>query len=249
MVDHPYVIVPSGNISAQEVGKEQALDNNLDSDIVYFAQKRHTAKAYDPDKKISKDDLKKIKTLLCLAASSTNSQPWHFFVAQTDEGKARIAKSTETRFAQNTQAILDASVAIVFCHKTDIDETYLSRLLEQEEQDGRFAPAPEFKDIVHTNRRRYVNIHKNELNDLPDWTARQVYLNLGSFLLGVAALGLDATPMEGVDKEILNEEFNLKQKGYASLVVVTIGHSHPDKDFNAKLPKSRLPLSDIITEI
>lgn len=29
--------------------------------------------------------------------------------------------------------------------------------------------------------------------------AKQVYLNVGNFLLGVAAMGLDAVPIEGFD--------------------------------------------------
>jgi nitroreductase len=46
--------------------------------------------------------------------SSVNSQPWHFIVADTDEGKARLAKSTEVGFAYNTPKILNASHVIVF---------------------------------------------------------------------------------------------------------------------------------------
>lgn len=65
--------------------------------------------------------------------------------------------------------------------------------------------------------------------------AKQVYLNVGNFLLGVAAMGLDA-------------EFGLKEKGYTSLVVVPVGH-HSVEDFNAGLPKSRLPLETTLTEV
>ena len=43
------------------------------------------------------------------------------------------------------------------------------------------------------------------------------------------------------------EEFGLREKGYAALVVVALGYSDPEKDYNAKLPKSRLPCSDILT--
>ena len=72
--------------------------------------------------------------------------------------------------------------------------------------------------------------------------------NVGNFLLGVAAMGLDAVPIEGVDFAILDEEFDLKAQGYTSLVVVPVGH-HSVEDFNATLPKSRLPQSTTITEI
>ena len=78
--------------------------------------------------------------------------------------------------------------------------------------------------------------------------AKQVYLNVGNFLLGVAALGLDAVPIEGFDAAIFDEEFGLKEKGYTSLVVVPVGH-HSVEDFNATLPKSRLPQNITLTEV
>lgn len=46
----------------------------------------------------------------------------------------------------------------------------------------------------------------------------------------------------------LLEEFSLREKSYTSLVVVPLGY-HAEEDFNAKLPKSRLPYSEILTEV
>ncbi|MEY8779824.1 nitroreductase family protein [Allomuricauda sp. XS_ASV26] len=77
---------------------------------------------------------------------------------------------------------------------------------------------------------------------------KQVYLNIGNFLLGVAALGIDAVPMEGIDVKALDEEFGLREKGYTSLVMVGLGYRSAN-DFNAGLPKSRLPKTEIFTEI
>ena len=79
---------------------------------------------------------------------------------------------------------------------------------------------------------------------------KQVYLNIGNFLLGVASLGIDATPMEGIDVKALDEEFGLREKGYTSLVAVSLGY-RAESDFNSteKTPKSRLPESEIFTVI
>ncbi len=43
--------------------------------------------------------------------------------------------------------------------------------------------------------------------------AKQVYLNVGNFLLG-ACTGPDAVPIEGFDAAILDEEFGLKEKRF-----------------------------------
>ncbi|WP_245540370.1 nitroreductase family protein [Paracoccus zeaxanthinifaciens] len=95
----------------------------------------------------------------------------------------------------------------------------------------------------------FIDLHEKQIGDGPEWMARQVYLNLGNFLLGLAAMGIDATPMEGVDTAILDREFGLTEKGYASLFVVPIGYSDPEGDYNAALPKSRLSERAIITEV
>ena len=62
-------------------------------DIISVALKRHSTKAFDASKKLTAEEAEKIKTLLQYSPSSTNSQPWHFIVASTEEGKARVAKS------------------------------------------------------------------------------------------------------------------------------------------------------------
>lgn len=115
---------------------------------------------------------------------------------------------------------------------------------------GRFAGDPEnFKKGMHYGRNMFVNLHKQDMKDVQHWMDKQVYLNIGAFLLGVAALGIDATPMEGIEVRALDEEFGLRERGYSSLVVVPIGYHDPEKDFNARLPKSRLPYSEILTEV
>lgn len=212
--------------------------------IADIARNRYTTKAYS-DRKISAADEASLKDLLQLAASSVNSQPWHFIMASTDEGKARVAKATES-YAVNTPSILKGSHAIVFASRVDFDDAYLSRILEQEDADGRYATA-EIKAQRDDLRKFFVNLHK-EAGDTADWAALQLYLNLGSFLLGVAAMGLDATPMEGLDPAILDEEFDLPAKGYKAHFVVVVGYRSED-DRNATLPKSRLPQAEIITEV
>lgn len=215
-------------------------------DIISVALKRHSTKAFDPSKTLTDEQVEKVKTLLQYSPSSTNSQPWHFIVARTPEGKARVAKSAAGGFVFNERKMLDASLVVVFCAKTAMDDAWLERVVNQEEADGRFA-TPEAKAANHKGRTFFADMHRNDLKDDNHWMQKQVYLNVGNFLLGVAALGLDAVPIEGFDATVLDEEFGLKAQGFTSVVVVPVGY-HSVEDFNASLPKSRLPLSTIVTE-
>lgn len=216
-------------------------------DITRTAHSRHTVKAYDPSRKISDADMGKVRDLLQFSPSSVNLQPWHFIIASTEEGKARVAKGAEETFPFNVGSIKNASHVVVFASRIEADDAYLERILDQEETDGRFAGNPEeFKPQMRTGRSYFAGLHAS---DARQWMANQVYLNLGQFLLGVAALGIDATPMEGIDTAVLDAEFGLTEKGYASLFVVPIGYADPAADYNGALPKSRLPQAEIVTEI
>lgn len=216
-------------------------------DIVSIALQRYSTKAFDASKKLTADEVEKIKSLLRYSPSSTNSQPWHFIVASTEEGKARVAKSAAGGYVFNERKMLDASHVVVFCAKTAMDDAWLEKVVDQEDADGRFA-TPEAKAANHKGRTFFADLHRKDRQDDHEWMARQVYLNVGNFLLGVGAMGLDAVPIEGFDADVLDAEFGLKEKGFTSLVVVPVGH-HSVEDFNKALPKSRLPEETVVTEI
>jgi len=216
-------------------------------DILSAAKKRHTAKAYDSARRIPEDVMQKVYDLLRNSASSVNSQPWHFIVANTPEGRARIAKATQGGYVYNAAKVNDASHVIVLCARVDMDEAHMDALLEQEERDGRFRDA-QARAGQDATRRGYVNQHRYGTKDVAQWLEKQVYLALGTALLGAATLEIDATPMEGFDQKILDAEFGLNEKGLTSLVLVSFGYSSP-ADFNAGLPKSRLTQEAMFTFI
>ena len=207
-------------------------------DILSAAKKRHTAKAYDSERRIPEEVMQQVYDLLRSSASSVNSQPWHFIVANTPEGRARIAKATQGGYVYNAAKVNDASHVIVLCARVDMDEAHLEAVLEQEERDGRFRDA-QARAGQDATRRGYVNQHRYGTKDVAQWLEKQVYLALGTALVGAATLEINATPMEGFDQKILDAEFGLNEKGLTSLVLVSFGYSSP-ADFNAGLPKSRL---------
>lgn len=210
-------------------------------------QTRYTAKAYDPNKKISTEDFAKLKEILRMSPSSTNLQPWHFIIADDDAGKARVAKGTQDFFSFNAAKVTNASHVVVFASKVFIEDAHFEQITNQEDQDGRY-PSAEVRNQVDGTRKLFCHIHRFDICDEAQWHARQVYLNMGAVLLGAASLGIDATPMEGVDLKAINEEFALPEKGYTALAVVSFGYRAAD-DFNdpAKTPKSRLPEETIFT--
>lgn len=208
-------------------------------DIAEFAKLRYTTKAFDPSRKIPAELFAQLRALLRNSPSSVNSQPWHFIVADDEAGKARVAKAAEGAFAYNAPKILKASHVVVLCVKKTLDAAHLEAIIEQEDREGRFLN-PEAKAGQAKSRAHYVDLHQNVLKDESWWMEKQLYIVLGGLLLGAATLGIDACPMEGVDTAALDREFGLEARDLRALMVVGLGYRGED-DFNAKLPKSRLP--------
>ena len=207
---------------------------------------RRTTKAYDKTRKIPASLVAQLLEALRYSPSSVNSQPWHFFVAETEEGKARIAKATSGPFAFNAPRVTEASHVVVVCARTTLSPEYLTSLADQEQADGRFA-TDEARAAGHKARSGFVNLHV-QAGDIAQWTQKQAYIAQGFLLLSAALLGVDATPMEGFDAAILTQELNLSAQGLAPAVIVSLGY-HSDADFNAKLPKSRLPEQTLFTTL
>lgn len=216
-------------------------------DLLHIVKTRYSTKSFNPEKKIPENLWNQIEDTLQFSPSSTNMQPWHFFVATTEGGKKKLMKGTEGVFDFNTQKIKNASHVVLFCSKTSIDETYLQEILEKEEVDGRYEKEGS-KESMEGARRMFVDIHKDITGDLNHWIEKQVYLNVGSSLIAAGMLGLDTLVMEGIDVKKINEEFSLTEKGLTASLVVCFGYK-TENDFNAMLPKSRLNKEVIFTRI
>ncbi len=215
-------------------------------DIARIAAARYTTKAYDPAKRIDAALMEQLQTLLHLAPSSINSQPWHFIFASNDAGKARIARATTGPYGANEAKVLNASHVVVLCAKNGWSDEHIQEVIEQEYLDGRF-PSVDAKEKTFAGRNFYVDLHK-KLGDTQQWMEKQVYIALGALLFGAGALGIDATPIEGFDRAALDKELDLKERGLTSVVLAALGY-HSSDDFNANLPKSRLPVDQIITHL
>lgn len=207
-----------------------------------IAAKRYTCKEYDPNKKIPQADLEQLYKILQNSPSSVNSQPWHFVIVESDEAKAKILPAI---FEFNQPRITKASHVVLFLARNELTDAYLKEIVDQEDKDQRF-PEEEMKAANDQGRRYFVDLNSQTEAQLHDWQNRQVYIALGNLLLAAAALNIDSTPIEGFDAQKLDEILNLKEKGFRSLVVASLGY-RSEADFNAKLPKSRLPFDELFT--
>lgn len=209
-------------------------------DFLQISKDRYTTKHYDPSKKISDADFAKLLEILRLAPSAVNVQPWFFYTGSSKKAKELILKAIPDF---NVPRIQDCSHFVVLCAKTKVDDDFLSLVTTKETNDGRYTE-DKIRDAVDAHRRHFSNMHI-ELGDFNEWTARQTYIAMTALLYGAASMGIDSTPIEGMDYAKCDEILNLKEKNLRSVAIVTLGYRDA-ADSNASRPKSRLELKDIV---
>lgn len=207
-----------------------------------IANRRTTCKAYDPLKKIPEEKMKELYTVLMNSPSSVNSQPWHFMIAQSEAAKERILPAI---FEFNQPRVKNASHVVIFLSRNTLSSEHLANIVDQEEADGRF-PEEGMKAANDQGRRYFVDLNSDSEEKLHEWQNRQLYIALGNLLFAATALEIDSTPIEGFDPQKLDEILGLKEKGFRSVVIASLGY-HSEEDFNANLPKSRLPQASLLT--
>lgn len=190
-------------------------------------ENRYTTKKYSPNKKISIENIDELKQVLRLSPSSINSQPWKFTFVSDSETKERLS----TVSWHNTNKVLDCDTVVIFSRINDT--SLFENQIKRELPEGAVNYYMEF-------------IKPQAEGEIKSWFDKQVYLALGIFLSACAEMGIDATPMEGIEPENYDKIAGLEQ--YASIVAVAIGYRDAE-DFNqpTRKPKSRLDIN-VVTQ-
>lgn len=212
--------------------------------IITDLENRHTVKHYDASKRLSTADLEVIYEVLRLSPSSINSQPWKFIIIESDEAKQRLHDTFENKFQFNQKHAKTASHTILFAHKTNYVRADYEKVIDKDIQVGR--TQPENKEQAF-GAFAFVDMNTDENGNNAAWTKAQTYIALGNTMSALARLGIDSTPMEGVDHELISELFSEELEGYQCDVALAMGYNDKVQDYNAALPKSRLATKDVIT--
>ncbi|CAM1364240.1 Major NAD(P)H-flavin oxidoreductase [Tenacibaculum sediminilitoris] len=197
--------------------------------FIRLMQQRYTTKNYDASKKIESEKLKELQQILQLSPSSINSQPWKFIFVSDSDTKKQLSEVSWL----NTNKVLESDTIVVFNRINNI--TLFEKQIEEELPEGAVGYYKEF-------------IKPKPEEEIKAWFNKQVYLALGIFLSACAEMGIDATPMEGI--EPANYDKILNNKEYATLVAVAIGY-RDNEDFNQpdRKPKSRLAFDKVIETV
>ncbi len=189
-------------------------------------QWRYAVKTYDESKSITSEEIDQLKEILRLAPSGINGQPWKFYFVTDPE----LKKSLAAKSLYNERKINQAPLLIVFTAQQSIEE--FGKEVKAE--------LPEGPNSVYEKA-----MARFDEEEIKQWMCRQVYISLGVAISACAAMGIDATPMEGIQTE---EYKRILDTGtYVPLVALCVGHRSPDDYDRPELkPKLRKPLERVV---
>ena len=218
----------------------------MSSTILDDLRWRYTTKKYDPNRKVSREDLDVLFEAMRLSASSINSQPWRFVVIESDEAKERMSKTFANKYEFNQPHVFDGSHIILFAHNPNYTRDDYAEVVDDGISDKRIKPEDRENAF---GAFMFAELNTDANGNTARWTKAQTYIALGNTLHTLARLKIDSTPMEGIDTDLVNEEFKQELAGYECDAALAIGYHHPTEDYNAKIPKSRRRLDSILVRL
>jgi len=195
---------------------------------------RYATKKFDTSKKVSSDDLQKLKEAIQLSVSSYGLQLYKVLIIENPAIREKLKP-----VSWNQSQITDASHLFVFCNYTDATPEAIDAFIKQ---------TAETRNLDLDRLNGYGGFIKEKLSEkTPEektsWLKSQTYLALGNLLNACAELKIDACPMEGFEPEAYNKILGLNEQGLNAVVIAPIGYRHKeDHTLGAKKVRKRLDL-------
>jgi nitroreductase len=198
---------------------------------------RYAVKVFDGSRQIEPTTWAALENSLVMSPSSYGLQPWKFLVIHDPALRAELRPHS-----WNQSQITDASHLVVFLAKREITEADLDRLIDATST-TRGVPAEQlsfYQDLMQKNL-----IDGPQSQQIEGWTARQVYVALGTFMTTAALLGVDTCPIEGFSPPEYDRILGLESSPYRSCVVCAAGYRDASDKY-AGLAKVRYAPSELI---
>ena len=194
---------------------------------------RHACKVFDESKKISDKDINFILEIARKSPSSFGMEPWKFLVITNDELKAKIRPACWNQVQITSCSHLVVVLASIESVKPESGEPL-----------KRFSRRDMPQDMLDF----YMDLYSKHLADtlssdknIYSWTSKQTYIALANMMTSAASIGVDSCPIEGFEKEKLEEILELDTTKYQLSVVLPLGYR-----INEQSSQQRLAFDEVV---
>lgn len=190
--------------------------------------------------RLDQSDVDLILEAARLAPTSAGLQPFHIISISNQELKEKISP-----VALNQPQIIQSSHLLVFTAWDSISDLQVDQRYDAMNA-LRNLPSEKTAETVAGLKQLFSSMTQEQQYH---HAAKQAHIGFGMAIAAAAELGIDATPMEGFDKDGLDEVLNLKEKGLKSVVLLALGRRNSENDWLLNLKKFRITREEFITDI
>ena len=197
---------------------------------------RHACKAFDVSKKISDEDMYAILEMGRKSPSSFGMEGWKFLVITNDALKAKLRPA-----CWNQEQITSCSHLVVV----------LAGIASLKPQSGLVKKRFERRDMPQEKLDMYLNLYASHLAqtlasdaNIYAWSARQTYIAAANMMTYAATLGIDSCPIEGFEKEKVEEILQLDTTQFQVAMLLPFGYR-----INPQSTQLRRPFEEVVEYI
>ena len=205
----------------------------MQNDFTKAMEFRHACKIFDENKKISDEKMHYILEAGRKSPSSFGMEAWKFLVITNDALKAKLRPFCLYQVQVTSCSHLVIVLAGIENAKVESGmpkKRFTRREMPQESLDF-------YMDIYAKHLAKTLSSDEN----IYAWTAKQSYIALGNMMTAAAFIGIDSCPIEGFEKENLEEALGLDTSKFQVAVVVPFGYR-----LNEQSTQLRLPFDEVV---
>ncbi len=207
------------------------------SEVLRLLSWRYATKKMDPAQAVPEQKVDAILEAIRLSASSSGLQPYQVLVITDAETKAKIRAH-----AWDQSQVTDASHLLVFAAWDHYSAERINQMFDLVNEQRGFR-----NEGWEAYRQKLLSFYPNRTPEENfQHAARQAYIGLGSALLAAAEEGVDSTPMEGFEPEVVDEILDLKALGLRSVLLLPLGYRAAEGDWLVNLQKVRRNTEDFV---
>jgi len=205
----------------------------MNNDFTKAMDFRHACKVFDETKTIPDEQMHYILEAGRKSPSSFGMEGWKFLVITNEALKAKLRPYCWDQIQVTSCSHLVVILAAIENVKPSSGEPlkrFARRPLTDAQKEGYIALYS--KHLSHT-----LNTDEN----IYHWTSKQTYIALANMMTCAASIGIDSCPIEGFEKEKVEDALDLDTSKWQVSVVVPFGYR-----LNEQSEQLRLPFDDVV---
>lgn len=171
-----------------------------------------------------------------LTATSLGLQPFEIYDIRSTDIREKMREA-----AYNQPQLTEASHVFVFAVWTQITEEMVDQYL-QFIADTRNR---EISQLAGLKKSIMGFLGDKSTEEIIKWSSNQAYIALGKAMVAAAQMRIDSTPMEGFNRDAVDELLGLRDKNLHAAVMLTVGYRDTENDPLAGAQKVRKAIHQI----